>query len=116
MRKIVKILISALLISAAIVSRAQDNTPPLVEPTFLLGKPNPKYSDYRPVLNATGYVVIFERAPTTQVNAITRLYFAHLTTGDPQPVPTFPSRLAPTAAGIEAQRGAHRRPIRVQQR
>jgi hypothetical protein len=70
-----------------VVCQAHDNTPPLVDPNFLLPS-DPEASDYRPVLNAAGNVVIYERIFSS---AVTQLYFANLPSGPPQPfVPTLP--------------------------
>jgi hypothetical protein len=66
--------------------------PPLVEPHFLLPA-NPDVNDYRPVVNAEGTRVIFERNPTASPNDI-KLYSLDLSTGDVQPFVTFASTRA----------------------
>lgn len=65
-------------------------TPPrFVEPNFLLPA-NPDFSDYRPVVNAEGTQVIFERSPTASPNDI-KLYSLDLATGHVQPFVNFAS-------------------------
>jgi len=63
-----------------------------VEPTFLI-PPNPDVNDYRPVVNAEGTTVIFERNRTSAPNDI-KLYSLDLSTGDVQPFVTFASTRA----------------------
>ncbi len=60
-----------------------------VEPNFLLPA-NPSVSDYRPVVNAEGTRVIFERNPTTSPNDI-KLYSLDLATRGVQPFINFAS-------------------------
>jgi WD40-like Beta Propeller Repeat len=59
------------------------------EPTFLL-PPNPDVIDYRPVVNAEGTQVIFERSPTTNPDDV-KLYSLDLSTGDVQTFVNFAS-------------------------
>jgi hypothetical protein len=66
--------------------------PPLVEPNFLLPA-NPDVNDYRPVVNAEGTRVIFERNPIASPNDI-KVYSLDLSTGDVQPFVTFASTRA----------------------
>ena len=71
-----------------------------VEPHFLL-PPNPEVNDYRPVVNAEGTKVVFERYPTGNASDVklyptgnasgTKLYILDLATGDVQPFVTFAS-------------------------
>jgi hypothetical protein len=63
-----------------------------VEPNFLLPA-NPDVNDYRPVVNAEGTVVIFERNLTATPNDV-NLYSADLSTGNVQPFVTFASTRA----------------------
>jgi hypothetical protein len=63
-----------------------------VEPNFLLPA-NPDLSDYRPVLNAEGTIMIFERNRTATPNDV-RLYTADLSTGNVQPFVDFASTRA----------------------
>lgn len=63
-----------------------------VEPNFLLPA-NPDVNDYRPVVNAEGTVVIFERNPTTRPGDV-KLHSADLATQDVQPFVTFASARA----------------------
>lgn len=56
------------------------NAPPFVDPVFLLPA-NASLNDYRPVLNADGTVVIFERNAVATPSNVT-LYSANLSTGD----------------------------------
>jgi hypothetical protein len=66
--------------------------PRFVEPTFLLPA-NPDVNDYRPVVNAEGTVVIFERNATATPDDV-RLYSLDLSTGDVQPFVSIPSSRA----------------------
>jgi hypothetical protein len=66
--------------------------PQLVEPKFLLPA-NPDVSDYRPVVNAEGTRVIFERNPTASPHDI-KLYSLDLSTGNVQPFVNFASTRA----------------------
>ena len=63
-----------------------------VEPNFLLPA-NPDVSDYRPVLNAEGTMVIFERNPTATPTDV-KLYIADLSTGNVQRFVNFASARA----------------------
>jgi len=63
-----------------------------VEPNFLLPA-NPDVSDYRPVLNAEGRMVIFERNPTATPTDV-KLYIADLSTGNVQRFVNFASARA----------------------
>jgi hypothetical protein len=60
-----------------------------VQPNFLLPA-NPDVNDYRPVVDAEGTRVIFERNPTTTPNNI-GLHSLDLATGDVQPFVNFAS-------------------------
>jgi WD40-like Beta Propeller Repeat len=62
---------------------------PFVEPKFLLPA-NPDVNDYRPVVNAEGTKVVFERYPTGNASDV-KLYILDLATGDVQPFVTFAS-------------------------
>jgi hypothetical protein len=66
--------------------------PPFVEPNFLL-PPNADVNDYRPVLNAEGTVMIFERNHTATPNDV-KLYTAVLSPGNVQPFVNFASARA----------------------
>jgi len=73
---------------------------PFVEPKFLLPA-NRDVNDYRPVVNAEGTKVVFERYPTGNASDVklyptgnasgTKLYILDLATGDVQPFVTFAS-------------------------
>jgi hypothetical protein len=63
-----------------------------VEPNFLLPA-NPDVNDYRPVVNAEGTMVIFERNPTATPNDV-KLYIADLSTGNVQRFVNFASARA----------------------
>jgi WD40-like Beta Propeller Repeat len=63
-----------------------------VEPNFLLPA-NSSVNDYRPVLNAEGTTVIFERNATGTPNDV-QLYIADLASGDAQPFVNFASARA----------------------
>jgi hypothetical protein len=65
---------------------------PFVEPNFLLPG-NPDVNDYRPVVNAEGTMVIFERNPTAMPNDV-KLYIADLSTGNVQRLVNFASARA----------------------
>jgi hypothetical protein len=74
-------------------SPAPRPTPPLfVEPNFLLPA-NPDVNDYRPVVNAEGTQVIFERNPATSPNDV-KLYSLDLATHSVQPFVGFASTRA----------------------
>ena len=74
----------------ASVSLEQSTNPSsFVQPNFLLPE-NPDVNDYRPVLNAEGTTVIFERNPTATPNDI-KLHTADLATGNVQPFVNFAS-------------------------
>ena len=60
-----------------------------VEPKFLLPA-NSNVNDYRPVVNADGTVVVFERNPVTAPHDM-KLHSANLSTGDVQPFVNFAS-------------------------
>ncbi len=66
--------------------------PSFVEPNFLLPA-NPSVNDYRPVINAEGTRVIFERNLTATPEDV-KLYSADLATGDVQPFVNFASTRA----------------------
>ncbi len=71
-----------------------NNDPPLLEPNFLLPQ-NPDVNDYRPVVNAEGTMVIFERNATATPEDV-KLHSLDLSTGDVQLFVTFASsRAAP---------------------
>jgi hypothetical protein len=113
MRKMVKMLITALLISSSAICHAQDNTPPLVEPTFLLG-PNPAYCYYRPVLNATADKLIFEISPIQDclVDANTILYIVDLPTETLQPfVPSLSESTGPDWCWYRSREGLTSGPV-----
>jgi hypothetical protein len=63
--------------------------PQFAEPNFLLPA-NPNLNDYRPVVNAEGTTVIFERNATSTPNDI-KLHSLDLATGDVQPFVNFAS-------------------------
>lgn len=65
---------------------------PFVEPKFLLPA-NPDVNDYRPVVNAEGTMVIFERNSTAMANDV-KLYIADLSTGNVQRFVSFASARA----------------------
>jgi len=65
---------------------------PFVEPNFLLPA-NPDVNDYRPVVNAEGTMVIFERNPTAMANDV-KLYIADLSTHNVQRFVNFGSTRA----------------------
>jgi hypothetical protein len=57
---------------------------------FFLLPANPNVNDYRPVVNAGGTIIIFERTPTAMPDEV-KLFSADLSTGDVQPFVTFAS-------------------------
>ena len=65
---------------------------PFVEPNFLLPA-NPDVNDYRPVVNAEGTMVIFERNPTAMASDV-KLYIADLSTHNVQRFVNFGSTRA----------------------
>ena len=65
---------------------------PFVEPKFLLPA-NRDVNDYRPVVNAEGTMVIFERNPTATPNDV-KLQIANLSTGNVQRFVNFASARA----------------------
>ena len=74
----------------AIGSPEQSTNPySFVAPNFLLAE-NPDVNDYRPVLNAEGTTVVFERNPTSTPNDV-KLYSADLATGKVQSFVNFAS-------------------------
>lgn len=91
MRRWQPLLLAVLLLALPSICRAQGNSPAPASPKFLLAPfyPNPGFSDYRPVLNADGTAVIFER--TFAGNPVTTLYIAKISTGQVQPLVPFAS-------------------------
>jgi hypothetical protein len=79
----VKILVVLPFVLSAAICRAHDSLPPLVEPNFLLPQDS-QASDYRPALNTSGSVVVFERIFSA---SNTQLYFSNVppVSGDPKP-------------------------------
>jgi hypothetical protein len=72
---------------------AQVHIPPLVPPVFYSFS-TPAASDYRPVVNATGSAVIFERTPTATPNAASTLYIATIGSATAKPFVTKPGARA----------------------
>ena len=70
-------------------SEPHSSSPPLVDPVFLAFKTNDT-SDYRPVLNAAGTVVVFERTFAATPN-VTKLFSAQLSGGAASPFVTIAS-------------------------
>lgn len=93
-QEIVRCLIIAWLLLLPAVCRAQDNvnTPPLVQPNFLLPE-NSAVSDYRPVVDAEGATVVFERTFVKDPDTTT-LYSLTLSTGVVRPLVTIASARA----------------------
>jgi hypothetical protein len=89
MKRFPQTLLAALLCLLPSVSQGQDSSRQFVAPKFLLPPfyPNPGFSDYRPVLNAAGNMVIFER--TLALSSVTMLYSANISTGAVQLVVPF---------------------------
>ena len=83
-----------------------------VEPNFLLPA-NPSVSDYRPVVNAEGTRVIFERNPTTSPNDI-KPYSLDLATRGVQPFINFAST-RPDWCWDRSRRSVHKRSHCIQQ-
>jgi len=81
-----------------------------VEPNFLLPE-NSEVDDYRPVLNAEGTMLIFERNPTAMPSDV-KLYSADLATMD------VIRKLPLDTSGLvleQIRKGPHKRPGRIQQ-
>ena len=72
----------------------------LITPVLLLPYPDPSVNDYRPVVNADGTKVVFERTQLVNGTSRTSLYIADLATGTAA-TPLVPSL---AAEGVEPER------------
>ena len=91
-RILILLLASAPLCFGQAPPHQRTNGSSFVEPNFLLPE-NSEVNDYRPVLNAEGTMMIFERNPTAMPNDI-KLYSADLATMNVQPFVNIPSTRA----------------------
>ena len=91
-RTLILLLASAPLCLGQAPPHQRNNGSSFVEPNFLLPE-NSEVNDYRPVLNAEGTMMIFERNPTAMPNDI-KLYSADLATMNVQPFVNIPSTRA----------------------
>jgi hypothetical protein len=87
-RAIVLVMLGSLLASSAFAG-GKGSGPQPVDPVFLAFK-TADASDYRPVLNATGAVVVFERTFAASPN-VTKLYSAQVSGGAASPFATIAS-------------------------
>ena len=103
MRQIKQVLTAALFAAMPALSPARAGSPPLVEPTFLLPV-DAEASDYRPVLNPEGTIVICER---TLSGAATQLYYSNLPplAGDPKPLASLAESTRPDWCWLRSGNG-----------